>query len=342
MSATNRGAERREADYYPTPEYSTLALLHAIGPWISKFAGKQWLEPAIGDGAIVKAIDGWFARQGLQLPKWSGCDIRDIDVNTVPECRGRLWPEQDFLSMRRPFIPFDVIITNPPFSLAKQFIEHSLSICPDAIVIMLLPVSFLGSEDRYDWWNDVVGAPKGFYPLSQRPSFNCQGTDSATYAWMAWNSPEREFIILPPFGSKKKHRALLNLSMYDSAPEVRAARVQALDKAMGADKEAIDCSPKPAQTPATSAATGKTRKRSTSPVETADQAAPSTDTTSGQCPKITSRLDLKELYIDHFPKDKNGPRRAPKFMSEKLIKKLSSCPEQAALVDSIKQFVEVA
>ena len=77
----------------------------------------------------------------------------------------------------------DLILTNPPFSIAKEFIEHSM-MC-STTVIMLLRINFLGSQARHDFWNQFP--PDGLIILSKRPSFTGKGTDATDYAWFVWS-----------------------------------------------------------------------------------------------------------------------------------------------------------
>lgn len=77
----------------------------------------------------------------------------------------------------------DLIFTNPPFSLAQEFIEHAIMSAPT--VIMLLRINFLGSQKRHDFWQQFP--PDGLYILSKRPSFTGKGTDSTEYAWFVWS-----------------------------------------------------------------------------------------------------------------------------------------------------------
>ena len=49
----------------------------------------------------------------------------------------------------------------------------------------LLRINFLGSQKRYDFWQQFP--PDGLYVLSKRPSFTGKGTDSIDYAWFVWS-----------------------------------------------------------------------------------------------------------------------------------------------------------
>ena len=67
MSATNRGAERQKDDFYATPSWCVRALLRTVD-----LPGGAWFEPAVGTGAIVRAVN-----QLRQDVSWTIADIAD-------------------------------------------------------------------------------------------------------------------------------------------------------------------------------------------------------------------------------------------------------------------------
>jgi len=78
----------------------------------------------------------------------------------------------------------DLILTNPPYSLALEFIEHAL---PRAdTIIMLLRINYLGSIKRHNFWKQ--NEPDALYVMSKRPSFTGKGTDATDYAWFVWDT----------------------------------------------------------------------------------------------------------------------------------------------------------
>ena len=80
----------------------------------------------------------------------------------------------------------DVIITNPPFSLAMEFLNKSLAVTTEkGIVIMLLRLGFMASKKRYEFMKE--NPPTDLYILHKRPSFTGKGTDSQEYAWCIWD-----------------------------------------------------------------------------------------------------------------------------------------------------------
>lgn len=154
MSATNRGAKRNERDFYPTPDYTIDTLLDClfIPEWI------RFLEPCRGNGAIYNKVKTDF----------------------------KFWAELregvDYLDT--PFEDVDLIITNPPFSLAQEFLDKSLE--EGKTVCYLLRLNFLGSQKRHEWWQGRT--PDKLIVLSRRPSFTGKGTDATEYAWFVWDA----------------------------------------------------------------------------------------------------------------------------------------------------------
>ncbi|WP_436663579.1 hypothetical protein ACOALA_13645 [Alicyclobacillus acidoterrestris] len=83
---------------------------------------------------------------------------------------------------------YDFIITNPPFSLAQEFVEKSLTLAN--CVIMLLRLNFLASGKRKEFWEKHP--PTAIHVLTKRPSFTGTGTDATDYAWFVWDTTGRQ------------------------------------------------------------------------------------------------------------------------------------------------------
>lgn len=190
MSATGRGTVvRRDADFYPTPSWAVRALLDAC-----ELPPGVWLEPAVGEGAIVCAVE-------MSHPDdrrlWVTCDIRP--TNSTQMVRDFLAPAAPVES---PLPVPSVIITNPPFSHALQFARRCLEISAGrSWVVLLLRLGFLESLERHGF---LVAHPPDLYPLARRPSFSGAGdTDSTAYGWFVWPpGPARSVGVLhPPIGA---------------------------------------------------------------------------------------------------------------------------------------------
>lgn len=193
MSSTNRGAERRPADYYPTPGWCVRRLLERVHLPLGR-----WLEPGAGQGHIIRAVT---------LPvDWVACELR-------PECSEPLRAAVgtsgrveicDFLrgdlAARHPE-PFDVAIGNPPYGLAMEFIAAALQRA--RTVAFLLRVAFLASRERQPFFQQNMPS---VYVLPDRPSFTGTGTDSADYAWFIWrrdSTPVVQVLDLTPQDQKR-------------------------------------------------------------------------------------------------------------------------------------------
>jgi hypothetical protein len=185
MSSTNRGAIRNESDFYRTP-------LIALEPLKEIIGNKRYsciLEPCAGDGAIVKYLR-WLYGVSSSIV---ACEINEDHRNSLFEAGANIVRIGDFLNFD--FSISDLIITNPPYGIAQEIVEHCFKVAMvDAEIIMLLRLGFLGSKKRSEFWKNHPVTQ--IYPLSKRPSFTGNGNDSADYAWYVW-STRRQPLIRP-------------------------------------------------------------------------------------------------------------------------------------------------
>lgn len=128
-------AARAANDWYSDPPEATEALLR-----VERFAGLSW-DPACGAGTIPTMMHA----AGLDA---MGTDIVD---------RGFRNPGQvprfhlaDFLKTTPPAPRIDNIVSNPPFNLAREFIDCALVMASHKVA-MLLPLTFLEGAKRAAW-----------------------------------------------------------------------------------------------------------------------------------------------------------------------------------------------
>ena len=187
MSATNRGAVRREDDFYETPDWCVYRLLDYLGERVVRSLLKRmWLESAYGGGAIVRAVAVWCRRHGLEVPQWRAVDIRPeaalaaqhdklvVSAHRGDYCRGGLDAEiRDH--------QFAVNLTNTPFVDAYLYAKEAIRHCDH--VLFLLRLNWLGSAERRAWLEETGPS---VYVLPDRPDFTGEGGDATEYAWLHW------------------------------------------------------------------------------------------------------------------------------------------------------------
>lgn len=191
MSATGRSAARDELDRYDTPEWCVERLLDADPLFSNPYDGGRWLEPSAGNGAIVHAVDVWRNSRGFLLPQWTGIDIAPRRAGII-EC--------DFLAARFDR-PFNVVIGNPPYSMAEDFARRCVGLAP--VVALLLRLNWLASAKRAAWMREHTPS---VYVLPNRPSFTGRGTDATDYAWCVWRkgvAPEVRILATTPASERR-------------------------------------------------------------------------------------------------------------------------------------------
>ena len=173
MSTTR---ERANYDYYATPYQATEMLLDEV-----KFSG-NFLEPCVGGGHIVDIIKRYYPDECVY-----GVDIVD---RGYPNTLVADFLKYDFLGQK-----FDNVVTNPPFSLAQEFLEKSMEVVNDGgKIAMFLKIQFLEGAKRREMFKKYP--PKYIYVFVKRqaPWNNGSPVDenskpwSSTmcFAWFVW------------------------------------------------------------------------------------------------------------------------------------------------------------
>ena len=186
MSATNRGGSKEVNEAYFTPDWLCSAIIPYIKPWMPQ--KPRVLEPACGRGSVSDAAKTLL-----------GASVDSVDIVDYG------YPSTivgDFLELV-PVPAYDLIISNPPYSLAQDFVEHAMKFRRDdkSVVAMLLRVSFLGSQKRASW---LRANTPSIYVTPRRPCFVNGRSDSAEYAWFVWRDPTPQVYILNTEGDAYK------------------------------------------------------------------------------------------------------------------------------------------
>ncbi|UPT91425.1 class I SAM-dependent methyltransferase [Bradyrhizobium barranii subsp. apii] len=166
----------RGHDLYETPAVATHALLKA-----EKLPQILW-EPACGPGAIVRVL------------REAGHQVLATDLiyhDSLDQDHGG----RDFLLERE--LPkladgnaVEAIVTNPPFKLAGEFVEHAMKLCPR--LIMLLRLTFYESKRR----NSILDGGqlarvhvfRNRLPMMHRADWDGPRVSNPTaFAWFVWD-----------------------------------------------------------------------------------------------------------------------------------------------------------
>lgn len=155
---------REDHDFYATrdtrPVHALLDLWQPLAP--------VW-ECACGDGAMVAPLRA----RGLEVI------ATDLIDRGCSDGRGGV----DFLSQSQPLAP--VVITNPPFKLAEDFVRHGAAIGLDAMAL-LLPADWFAVLERGE--NLFVDHPPAAWaPLTRRICWTGQGQPTGKHAWGIWS-----------------------------------------------------------------------------------------------------------------------------------------------------------
>lgn len=226
MSSTKRGGQRSPSDNYPTPCWSTTRFLEAFVPkYHAQLDESLWLEPGAGEGNMIYAVQEYFRSTGQPIPTFDAAELREECREPLQKLGVRTVQIGDFFKDGPPSPgPYDMVLTNPPFSLAMEFILRSLQ-ADTRFVAMLLRLNYLGSKKRHDFFR--LNAPD-LYVIPNRPSFKGTGeTDSIEYAWFVWDkmnmgrsSGEYRLLDLTPKEERQKeHARLKSLGFFPAKEE---------------------------------------------------------------------------------------------------------------------------
>jgi hypothetical protein len=203
--------DRRIADYYPTPPCMALALrdfLRAteqqpcpVGP----VGDAPFIDPSAGAGTLLEWLGvPWHHRFAIELR--NDREARDHLQARIPEANtmiGRCGIATDWP-------PLCHVVMNPPFALAREFIERALGHQARAwreyreplMVAVLTRTSFWQTKNR----RDLPRPPIALMP-TWRPSFDGQGNDTFDVMWAVWpiaprfhlyNTTNTHWLLQPP------------------------------------------------------------------------------------------------------------------------------------------------
>ena len=130
---------KRENEAY----YTDFEIVEKLSDFFPKFSNKtdlKILEPSVGNGAFLSKIFEKYSDKNISL------DAFDVDKKVLKNLEKKFkikTVNEDFLKYNFGK-HYDLIIGNPPFSKARDFLEKSVTL--GDFVVMILPKIFLSSE----------------------------------------------------------------------------------------------------------------------------------------------------------------------------------------------------
>ena len=141
-------SDRQEDDFYATDPKAITLLLKGCSKWmldklrfsksveigkLSDYIPTPIWECACGSGNLShELIKNGYLVWATDLKDRGYGAHRDVDFLTAKQCG------------------MNIILTNPPYSLATEFIEHALEILPDGgLYIALMNITYLAGQKRY-------------------------------------------------------------------------------------------------------------------------------------------------------------------------------------------------
>lgn len=170
-----RTALYRELNFFPTPPWAARAggeLIRALDPHPRK---SVW-EPACGEGHMARALIDHREACGIDMLVAS--DVHSYGYGSV----------FDFTDLGRepPFGRVDWVVTNPPFSKSKEFVDRGLRNARRGVA-MLCRLAFVESVGRFPLMQRMaVMAPFAERVPMQLGSWDPDLSSATAYAWFVW------------------------------------------------------------------------------------------------------------------------------------------------------------
>jgi hypothetical protein len=152
-------------DDYETPDWLSKAMANLV-----LLTDKQILEPFAGSGQIAKYLPGDRLVECLEI-KYSRCLEGKEKAKSAAWINGCFF--NDVLSGC-----FDLIITNPPFSLCVEAVAKSLRLLnnsPNSRLLFLMPLDWNCSQGRAKVWESLNAHIRHIYPIADRVDYLKEG-----------------------------------------------------------------------------------------------------------------------------------------------------------------------
>lgn len=172
--------KRAKGDFYETPAWCIDAIIPQL-PAGAVFA----VDAGSGNGAIA-------ARLAAKYPELEIVGVeKSEELVSAARARGlhnAEFVQANFEDWYSELGAPDMIVMNPPYSRAIEFVTRALAtVKRGGTVAVLLRLNWLASKSRREFHRKH---PSDIYVLTKRPSFTGRGTDATDYAWFVFG-PDR-------------------------------------------------------------------------------------------------------------------------------------------------------
>lgn len=176
------GARRRPRDFYETAPWQ----VDALTDHVPELSGAIW-EPCVGDGSLLAQLLG-------NRPDLGPIITNDIDPTRPADYHLDATRADSWREIARQHGPPHWVVTNPPFRVAFEILQHAVTIARTGVILMVR-VSFSEPTAARGPW--LAAHPSSKRITLERWSFTGNGhSDSATTEWLIWAN----VALRPPFG----------------------------------------------------------------------------------------------------------------------------------------------
>lgn len=179
-------------DFYETPSWA----VRAVAPLLPVVPEQtRIVDAGCGTGAILRELGAIFPENELL-----GIEKDEARFEACRESTDLPVERGDFLLRSE---PCDLVVSNPPYVIAFDFVAHALTLAP--VVAMLLRLGWLAGQKRAEWHREN---PAHVCVLPRRPSFTGDDkTDATEYAWFIWGTADAgKWTVLDVEPRKRKGR----------------------------------------------------------------------------------------------------------------------------------------
>ena len=208
---TQQVSEDFTSDDYGTPDHIAKAIAGLILPTDGTI-----LEPFAGTGQIAKYIPGGRYLVCNEI-KSSRCK------QGAKKVKANFWLNEDFFADAFVEDCFDLIVSNPPFSLCLEAIARSLTLLnsnnPNSRILFLMPLDWNCSKARAEQFNNLDAHIHHVYRIPERIDYLMNG--------IPCSRTQKVKDGVPVFKPSGKPEMMSGRQCYDAVFDIRPGKTEA-------------------------------------------------------------------------------------------------------------------